>query len=93
MADEGEEQSKPLCLVAHDMLFAMANRVMANSDNDFGGVFVIVPPAGDPIEMLVIAKPNPAMFFSNLKAMCDIKLAELEEQERRDAMARGYGGR
>lgn len=92
MTDEPEDQ-KPLSHIAHDALEAMAGRIAANFGNDFGGCFVIVPPKGELIEMLVIAKPNPAMFFGNLKALCDIKLAELEEEERRENMARGYGGR
>ena len=66
----------------------MAGKIVANMHNGFAGAFVIVPPGGEPKDMLILdSKANPAIFWSTLKTMVDIALAEIEAEQRQ-----GQGG-
>lgn len=68
----------------------MARKIDENSGNGFSGAFVIVPPAGDPVELLYLASvPDEAMFWSALKSAVDIALAKIADRER----GSGFGGR
>lgn len=84
--------------IASDKLERMAARVQTNFGNAFGGVVVIVPPAGpqggfggDAIELLMLDESgNPAQFWSTLKTRIDMTLSELQEKERQ---LTGFGRR
>jgi hypothetical protein len=72
---------------------AMADAIDHNAATQtFGGAVVIIPPvnAGEPIEMLVLdLKADPAQFWSTIKTRIEIKLAELDEQQRKQ---QAFGG-
>jgi hypothetical protein len=69
---------------------SMANKIDLNTSSGFAGAFVIVPPDGDPQDLLLLdSNANPAIFWSTLKTRVEIALAELDAQERQT----GYGGR
>lgn len=74
----------------HDEPFlSMARKIVANTGNGFAGAFVIVPPAGSPRDMLVLdSTANPVMFWSSLKAMVDIAMAELDAEDRQSGRFR-----
>lgn len=68
----------------------VAEKIEINKDNGFAGAFVIVPPEGEPQDMLLLdSSASPVIFWSTLKTRVDIALAELDEAERRG----GFGGR
>ena len=63
---------------------AMADAIDHNAAGaTFGGGCVIYPPTGDPIEILMLDnKADLAQFWSTIKTRIDIKLAEIDEQQR-----------
>jgi hypothetical protein len=65
----------------------MANRIRHNeqfSADNFAGAFVIMPPSGDPIEVLILEPAaNEAVIWGQIKARIEMKLADLEDQQRR----------
>jgi hypothetical protein len=73
---------------------AMANRIGHNKSEEFGGAFVVVPPAvdgdlGQLSTLILDAGSSPAAFWALLKAKCDIAVAELQEKERTQGSAFG----
>lgn len=67
----------------------VAEKIEINKDNGFAGAFVIVPPQGEPQDMLLLdSSASPVIFWSTLKTRVDIALEELDEAERRG----GFGG-
>ncbi len=69
----------------------MSLRVTHNADEGFAGAFVIVPPQGDPVEMLVLnSTPNAAVFWSLLKTTAEMAIAEIEDKQR---ASQGFGYR
>jgi len=68
----------------------MADRVDLNAQEGFAGAFVVVPPEGDPVELLLLNnQKSPAMFWSLLKTTAEMQIAELEEKQR--VAQSGYG--
>lgn len=77
--DEISGQAK----IAVDMLVAAAEKVRANAENGFAGAFVIVPPAGEPKELLLLNNTgNLAMFWSLVMTTAQMVVSELQEEER-----------
>lgn len=69
---------------------AMADRIDLNAGQDFGGAVVIVPPTGEPVEMLLLDNAqHAAMFWSTVKTRADIALAEANEVQH----PQSFGGR
>lgn len=70
----------------------MADRIERNWETDqFGGAFVIVDPEGNIKELLMLDNnQSPAMFWSNVKTIAEMAIAELEERQR---ALQGYGYR
>lgn len=62
----------------------MAARLVLNGDKNFGGAFVVVPPAaGEPIHTLILdGNQDPAQFWAILKTKAEMALAGLDEQMR-----------
>jgi hypothetical protein len=74
----------------------VADKIDTNRTNGFAGAFVIVPPVGEPQDMLLLdsrENANPVIFWSTLKTRVDIALAELDEAERRGGFNPGGGRR
>lgn len=72
----------------------MANKVRHNVDNGFAGAFVIVPPTGDPIEVLILeVDANEAVIWGQIKARIEMKLADLEDAQRRGQSGWGMNPR
>ena len=74
----------------------VADKIDINRANGFAGAFVIVPPVGEPQDMLLLdsqESANPVIFWSTLKTRVDIALAELDEAERRGGFNPGGGRR
>lgn len=70
---------------------AMAERITHNANQSFGGAVVIVPPSGDPIEILMLDPHSDiAMFWGTIRSKIDILLATAEAEKRRQ---QGFGGR
>lgn len=75
MPDESD-----LAAVAAEFFTSMASRIQANSGAEFAGAVVVVPPEGNPIEMLIVDPTrNPAVFWSTVKSLVDMKIAENDE--------------
>ena len=62
----------------------MADRMEKNADADFGGAFVVIPPAGGEIIKTLILdnKQDPAQYWAMLKTKCEMALAGLDEMAR-----------
>jgi hypothetical protein len=73
----------------------MANRIRHNVTEGFAGAFVIVPPGGgDPIEVLILeAAANEAVIWGQIKARIEMKLADIEDQQRRTQSGWGMNPR
>lgn len=63
----------------------MYSRILANSQETYGGAFVIVPPkdGGEVIETLILdSGQDAAQFWGLLKIKCELALAQIDEQQR-----------
>ena len=59
----------------------MAERIERNSQESFGGACVIVPPEGEPIELLIFdATADPAQFIGAVSARLSMALSALEQE-------------
>ena len=76
-----------------DKLFSeMADRIIRNAGEMFGGAFVVVPPAegGDSLSVLLLdTKTDPAQFWQMLLTKCQMMVGELDAKQRQSA----FGGR
>lgn len=76
-----------------DRFRAMAVRIDTNSNDSFGGAFVIIPPegGGDPIETLILDRQQDlAQFWNAVISKCQIMLAKAEQDHRQQgAFGRG----
>lgn len=82
---------QPRDQMAADKFKSMSERITSNLGAGFGGALVIIPSDGDPLEMLILdSKHNPTLFWSNVKTMAEIALAELANP---NATGRGLGYR
>ena len=62
----------------------MAAKIRHNADNGFAGAFVIMPPSGEPIEVLILEPvTNEAVIWGQIKARIEMKLADIEDIQRR----------
>jgi hypothetical protein len=76
---------------AAGILRKMAERCDTNAGEGFGGVMVIIPPTGNPVEVLVLdPKQNAAQFWGIVQTQSTISLKEIEDAER---VAGAYGRR
>lgn len=66
------------------LLRSMADRLILNGPNGFGGCFVIIPPDGaESITTLILdSKQDQAQFFAILKTKAEMALQALDEQAR-----------
>lgn len=61
----------------------MARRITHNEDAKFGGAVVIVPPFGDPIELLMLdGAGDQAQFWSTILSRIQVVMQNLQEKER-----------
>jgi len=69
----------------------MAERIEHNDSASFGGAAVIMPPGGQPIELLLL-DPNAdaAQFLATIATRIQVLVKEIENQQR---MQQGYGVR
>lgn len=69
----------------------MADRIMKNVDEPFGGAFVAVPPDGQgPVEIMVSDnKQNMGQFWGMVQANAAMAIREADETSRRQ---RGFSG-
>jgi hypothetical protein len=64
----------------------MATKIRHNDVADFAGAFVIVPPSGESIEVLILEPgTNEAVIWGQIKARIEMRLADIEDQQRRGA--------
>lgn len=81
--DDEQPQAPTMAQVAIDCFTGMAEKVGVNQSADFAGAFAVIPPDGEPIELLLINnKPNPAVFWGLLKTHAEMALGEIAEKER-----------
>lgn len=68
-----------------DPFIKMAELIALNAaSGTFGGAAVIVPPEGEPIEVLILdSSADPAQFIGAVKTRLDIALASLEMAQKR----------
>jgi hypothetical protein len=52
----------------------MAAHVRLNRDAKFGGAFLMVPPDGDPVELIILGNDQPAIFWSSVKTLAEMAL-------------------
>lgn len=89
MAEEQGIQQKDLAAIAVEMLRGMADKIATNASNGFAGAFVIVPPDGEPHEMLLLNNAQSlVMFWSLVQATAKMAVEAIEEQERGGMMGR-----
>lgn len=61
----------------------MAGKIERNGGVDFGGAFVLVPPEGTVVDLLILdSNATPAVFWSLIQTKAQIALAELEADSR-----------
>ena len=66
-----------------DLFRRMAEQIDKNAGSHFGGSFLIVPPTGDPVEVLILnSTRDPSQFWGMLDATVKFALANLDEQAR-----------
>jgi superfamily II RNA helicase len=60
----------------------MAGRIERNAQEQFGGAFVIIPPAGagDPMQALMLTSTDPAQFWIMLQGQIQKALEALQQQ-------------
>ena len=70
----------------------IADRIERNAEDEFSGAFLIVPPGDcEPIDGLsVSSKPNIPAFFSGLRGMVEIAIAEVAEVGGTGQQRRGF---
>lgn len=69
----------------------MAMRIDMNAEADFAGAFVVVPPEGEAITLLVLDnRKNAAVFWGLLKSHAEIALREIDMAQRE---SQGWGRR
>ena len=59
----------------------IAERLEKNTDEEFGGVFLIVPPegGGEPIDgMFLASKPNPVSFYASMQGQVEMAIEEFK---------------
>ncbi len=69
----------------------MAERIKMNSDQDYGGSFVIVPPGEEvtPHVMLILDNSgDPSVFWASVMTRCQIALEELKQKDEQQG---GFG--
>jgi len=69
----------------------MATRIDHNTDSNFGGAAVIVPPAqgGEKIELLMLdAKGDPAQFWGTILTRAQLELKAIDDKR---AIQQGFG--
>lgn len=72
----------------------MANKIRHNAAEGFAGAFVIMPPSGEPIEVLILEPAaNEAVIWGQIKARIEMKLADLEDAQRRGQSGWGMNPR
>lgn len=58
----------------------MADRIDATNKGEFAGAVVVVPPGGNPIELLLVDPTrNPALLWATVKSLIDQRLGEISE--------------
>jgi hypothetical protein len=60
----------------------MAAQLRLNRDAKFGGAFLMVPPDGDPVELVLLGQDQPAIFWSSVKTLAEIALSAAEKTNR-----------
>lgn len=68
----------------------MSGQLVAAENAPFGGAFVIVPPTGDPMEVLILdSRQDAGQFWGILQAKCAMALREIDLANNQAA----FGGR
>lgn len=71
----------------------MAAKIRHNAEDQFAGAFVIMPPSGEPIEVLILEpNTNEAVIWGQIKARIEMKLADLDDLQRR-SQSNSWGSR
>jgi hypothetical protein len=71
---------------------AIAERLEKNTNEEFGGVFLIVPPegGGEPIDGIFLAsKPNPVSFWASLNGQVEMAIEEFKAANQPQGHGRG----
>ena len=61
----------------------MAAQIRLNKDAKFGGAFLMVPPDGDPVELVILGNDQPAIFWSSVKTLAEMALEAANKLQRR----------
>jgi len=78
--DPAEERAK--------LFDAMAAQIRLNASAKFGGAFLMVPPDGDPVELILLGQDQPAIFWSSVKTLAEIALSAAEKLNRMGGLGR-----
>jgi hypothetical protein len=73
----------------------MADKIRHNAENGFAGAFVIVPPGDGPAIEVLILEPasNEAVIWGQIKARIEMRLADIEDAQRRGQTGWGMNPR
>ena len=76
---------------AAEIFRKIAARLEKNADEPFGGVFLAIPPEGEPVEATTLSgsKQNLGQFWGTVQASCAAAIQRAEEDSRR---MRGFSG-
>jgi hypothetical protein len=82
VSDEQEVQEQPKDRAAR-LLRELADECDLNSHTRFQGCFLVVPPEGEPKDMMLLSGTvTTAMFWANLKTMAEMAISEIDAAER-----------
>ena len=80
MSDSGVAQA------ASAQFADMSRKISDNQTNGFCGAVVAFPPAGDPVELLMLANGDEALFWSTLLTQVQMKVNDLQQRQ-----SKGWG--
>ena len=68
--------------VAARQFAEMARKIEENATNGFSGAVVVVPPAGEPINLLLVSSlGDEALFWATLKTQVEMRFADLQQRQ------------
>jgi hypothetical protein len=69
-----------------EKLRSLAETISLNAANGFGGAVIIIPPAGDPRDLVFLSgKIDPNFFWAQVINFVNVITAEVDDEKRRNA--------
>jgi len=79
-----EQNEAPKALTPAEVFRLWADKIEKNDADDFGGVFVIIPPSGEPISGLLIDQEQDlGTFFAVVKSKVESAVDAINDAQRK----------